>query len=175
MVLASEAYIRDNKLDAVWITGVAHNSESYFIGDRMGNGYTADHADAKALGEACQAAYRMAGVTDPVKQIDVAEMYSPFSNTEFHAIEAAGLAKIGQSPRMLREGYFKLGGQNPVNASGGVLCANAIAITAMVRVAEAALQVWGRAGDHQVKGAKRAVASGNGGDHQLFGAMVVEA
>ncbi len=175
MVLASEEYIRDNKLEAVWITGVAHNSESYFIGDRMGNGYTADHADAKALGEACHASYKMAGITDPSKQIDVAEMYSPFSNTEFHAIEAAGLAKLGQSPKMLREGYFKIGGQNPVNPSGGTLCSNAIAVTAMVRVAEVALQVWGRAGGHQVKGAKRGIASGNGGDHQFFGTMVVEA
>ena len=175
MVLASEEYIRDNKLEAVWITGVAHNSESYFIGDRMGNGFTADHADAKALGEACHASYKMAGITDPTKQIDVAEMYSPFSNTEFHAIEAAGLAKLGQSPKMLREGYFKLGGQNPVNPSGGTLCSNAIAVTAMVRVAEVALQVWGRAGGHQVKGAKRGIASGNGGDHQFFGTMVVEA
>ncbi len=175
MVLASEDYIRDNKLEAVWITGVAHNSESYFMGDRMGNGFTADHADAKALGEACHASYKMAGITDPAKQIDVAEMYSPFSNTEFHAIEAAGLAKLGQSPKMLREGYFKIGGQNPVNPSGGTLCANAIAVTAMVRVAEVALQVWGRAGGHQVKGAKRGIASGNGGDHQFFGTMVVEA
>ena len=175
MVLASEDYITKNKLDAVWITGVAHSSESYFIGDRMGNGFTADHADAQALGEACSHAYKMAGVTDPVKQIDVAEMYAPFSNTEFHAIEAAGLAPIGQSPAMLREGYFKIGGPNPVNPSGGTLCSNAIAVTAMVRVAEIALQVWGRAGGHQVKGAKRGIASGNGGDHQFFGAMVVEA
>jgi acetyl-CoA C-acetyltransferase len=175
MVLASEEYIRDNKLEAVWITGVAHNSESYFMGDRMGNGFTADHADAKALGEACHASYKMAGITDPSKQIDVAELYSPFSNTEFHAIEAAGLAKLGQAPKMLREGYFKIGGQNPVNPSGGTLCSNAIAVTAMVRVAEVALQVWGRAGGHQVKGAKRGIASGNGGDHQFFGTMVVEA
>jgi acetyl-CoA C-acetyltransferase len=175
MVLASEEYIRDNKLEAVWITGVAHNSESYFMGDRMGNGFTADHADAKALGEACHASYKMAGITDPAKQIDVAELYAPFSNTEFHAIEAAGLAKLGQAPKMLREGYFTIGAQNPVNPSGGTLCANAIAVTAMVRVAEAALQVWGRAGGHQVKGAKRAIASGNGGDHQFFGTMVVEA
>lgn len=175
MVLASEEYIRDNKLEAVWITGVAHNAESYFMGDRMGNGFTADHADAKALGEACQASYKMAGITDPIKQIDVAEMYAPFSNTEFHAIEAAGLAKLGQAPKMLREGYFKIGSQNPVNPSGGTLCANAIAVTAMVRVAEVALQVWGRAGGHQVIGAKRGIASGNGGDHQFFGTMVVEA
>ena len=176
MVMASEDYIRKNSLDAVWITGVAHNSESYYIGDRMGNGYTADHADAKALGEACSRAYKMAGITDPVSQIDVAEMYAPFSNTEFHAIEAAGLAKLGQSPQMLRDGgHFAIGGKNPVNPSGGTLCSNAIAVTAMVRVAEVALQVWGRAGGHQVQGAKRGIASGNGGDHQFFGATVVEA
>ena len=35
--------------------------------------------------------------------------------------------------------------------------------------------MWGRAGGHQVKGATRGIASGNGGDHQFFGAMVVEA
>jgi acetyl-CoA C-acetyltransferase len=45
----------------------------------------------------------------------------------------------------------------------------------MVRVAEAALQVWGRAGGHQQPGAKIAAASGNGGDHQFFGTMVIEA
>lgn len=176
MVLASEEYIKKHNLDAVWITGVAHSSESYFIGDRMGLNNTVDHADAHALGEACQRAYTMAGITDPAKQIDLAEMYAPFSNTEFHAIEAAGLAPIGQSPAMLREGgHFQLGGITPINPSGGTLCANAIAVTAMVRVAEAALQVWGKAGGHQVKGAQRAIASGNGGDHQFFGAMVVEA
>jgi len=175
MVLASEDYIRRHALDAVWITGVGHSSESYYIGDRMGNGFTADHADAQALGEACQRAYKMAGITNPVRQIDAAELYSPFSNTEFHAIEAAGLAPLGQSPQLLREGHFMIGGPNPVNPSGGTLCTNAIAVTAMVRVAEAALQVWGRAGAHQVKGAQRAMGTGNGGDHQFFGAMVVEA
>lgn len=175
MVLASEDYIKRNQLDAVWITGVGHSSESYFMGDRMGIGYSADHGDAAALGEAIRRAYKMAGVTDPVKQIDVAEIYAPFSNTEFHSIEAAGLAPLGASPRMLKEGYFRIGGQNPVNPSGGTLCANPIAATAMIRVAEAALQVWGRAGGHQVKGAKRGLGTGNGGDHQFFGAMVVEA
>ncbi|HEY8528973.1 MAG TPA: hypothetical protein VIL22_04735 [Paenibacillaceae bacterium] len=45
----------------------------------------------------------------------------------------------------------------------------------MIRVAEAALQVTGRAGEHQVEKAKRALATGIGGDHQFFGAVVVEA
>ncbi len=175
MVLASEGYVRRHQLDAVWITGVAHSSESYYMGDRMGIGFTADHGDAAALGEAIRRAYEMAGITDPVRQIDVAEIYAPFSNTEFHSIEAAGLAPLGASPAMLREGHFRIGSRNPVNPSGGTLCANPIAATAMIRVAEAALQVWGRAGEHQVKGAKRGLGTGNGGDHQFFGAMIVEA
>ena len=175
MVLASEKYIRDRKLDAVWITGVGHCTETYYLGDRMGRGFTADHADAYALGQAFQRSYTMAGITDPVKQVHVAELYSPFSNTEFHAIESAGLAGLGQSVAGVGEGRFSIGGDIPVNPSGGVLCTNAIAVTAMIRVAEVALQVRGTAGGHQVKGARVGIASGNGGDHQFFGTMVVEA
>jgi acetyl-CoA C-acetyltransferase len=175
MVLASERYIKENKLEAVWITGVAHCSESYFMGDRMGNNYVADHADAHALGESFERTYRMAGIKDPAKEVHVAELYAPFSNTEFHSVEAAGLAPIGKSMAMLREGQFHIGSRTAVNPSGGTLCTNAIAVSAMVRVAEAALQVWGRAGGHQQPGAKIAAASGNGGDHQFFGTMVIEA
>lgn len=175
MVLASERYIRQHGLDAVWITGVGHSSESYYLGDRMGENVKADHADAFALAHSFRRAYAMAGIDEPAKQVHAAELYAPFSNTEFHAIEAAGLAGLGEAPAKLREGVFSLGGAIPVNPSGGTLCTNAIAVTAMVRVAEAALQVWGRAGEHQVPGARIAIASGNGGDHQFFGTMVVEA
>ncbi len=175
MVLASEKYIKQNRLDAVWITGVGHCSETYYLGDRMGRGFTADHADAYALKHSFDRAYKMAGITDPRKQVDVAELYAPFSNTEYHSIEAAGLAGLGDAVAGVNDGRFSIGGEIPVNPSGGVLCTNAIAVTAMIRVAEIALQVSGRAGAHQVKGAKLGIASGNGGDHQFFGTMVVEA
>lgn len=175
LVLASEKYIKDNNLEAVWITGLGHGTETYWMGDRMGRGQSADHADAYALNQSFGRAYKMAGVTDPKKQVDLAELYAPFSNTEFHAIEAAGLAGLGESVAGMREGAYELGGQIPVNPSGGILCANAIAVSAMMRVAEVALQVWGRAGERQVSGAKLGIASGNGGDHQIFGTMVVEA
>ena len=175
MILASEKYIRENRLDAVWITGVGHCSETYYLGDRMGRGFTADHADAYALKNSFARSYKMAGITDPLAQVDVAELYAPFSNTEYHSIEAAGLAELGGAVAGVNEGRFSIGGEVPVNPSGGVLCTNAIAVTAMIRVAEIALQVSGRAGAHQVKGAKLGIASGNGGDHQFFGTMVVEA
>ncbi len=176
LVLASERYIRDNNLDAVWITGVGHAAETYWMGDRMGTNPTAEHADAYALGRSFEKSYRMAGITDPAKQVHVAELYAPFSNTEYHSIDAARLvARPGDSIPRLRDGEFELGGRIPVNPSGGTLCTNAIAVTAMARVAEVALQVWGRAGEHQAKGVRLGIASGNGGDHQIFGTMVIEA
>lgn len=175
LVLASERYVKAHGLDAVWITGVAHSSESYFMGDRMGNGATADHADAHALAESFGRAYKMAGIADPARVVDAAELYAPFSNTEFHAIEAAGLAPLGGSMAMLRDGAFALGARTVVNASGGTLCTNAIAVSAMARVAEAALQVWGRAEGYQQPNARVAIASGNGGDHQFFGTAVIQA
>lgn len=176
MVLASEKYIRDNNLDAVWITGLAHCAETYWMGDRMGTNPTAEHADAYALGQACRRAYKMAGIAEPAKQVHVAELYAPFSSTEFHSIDAAQLvAKNGYSVPALRDGEFDLGGRIPVNPSGGTLCTNAIAVTAMARVAETALQVWGRAGAYQAKNVRVGIATGNGGDHQIFGAMIIEA
>jgi acetyl-CoA C-acetyltransferase len=160
----------------VWITGLSHTAETYWMGDRMGVNPTAEHSGAHALGRSFEKTYRQAGITDPAKQVHVAELYAPFSNTEFHAIDAARLvSKHGESIGRLRDGEFSIGGRIPVNPSGGTLCTNAIAVTAMARVAETALQVWGRAGAHQVKGAKLGIASGNGGDHQIFGTMVIEA
>jgi acetyl-CoA C-acetyltransferase len=175
VILASERYIRDRGLDAVWITGAAHCSETYYIGDRMGTGFHADHADAYALSRSFGRAYQMAGISKPDEVVDVAELYAPFSNTEFHAIEAAGLAKLGRSIPLVREGALSIGGKTPVNPSGGTLCTNAIAVTSMIRVVEVALQLFGKAGAHQVNGAKVGIASGNGGDHQFFGTMVLEA
>ena len=134
MVLASERFIQDNHLDAVWITGVGHSAETYWMGDRMGNNPTAEHADAYALGRSFEKSYRMAGITDPARQVHVAELYAPFSNTEYHSIDAARLvASKGESVARLRDGEFEIGGRIPVNPSGGTLCTNAIAVTAMAR------------------------------------------
>jgi acetyl-CoA C-acetyltransferase len=65
---------------------------------------------------------------------------------------------------MIENDEIAMDGAFPVNPSGGVTASNPIGATAMVRVAEAALQVMGRAGSHQVpKTVNQALASGFGG------------
>ena len=55
-------------------------------------------------------------------------------------------------------------GKMPINPSGGVIAANPIGATALVRVAEAAKQIRGNAGPHQIqKPVNHALASAFGG------------
>ena len=174
LILSSERKADKATSTPAWIKGVGHRLETYWMGDRMGPSARYDHADAHAMYLAIQDAYRMAGISDPLKEIDVAELYAPFSNTELHAVEAADFCEVGEAPKLYEREFFSLGGELPVNPSGGVLCTNPIAVTAMVRVAEAALQVQQKGGARQVDGARKALATGCGGDHECFGAVFVD-
>ena len=174
VVLAAADAVNPAIHDPAWISGLSMAGETYSIGDRLETserGY--DYGDAEALAVAAERAYAMAGITDPRTQIDAVETYASFSPVEIHNAEALGLADLGTAGPLFEEGFFDLDGQIPLNPSGGVICTNPISVTAMVRFVEAVLQVQGRAGAHQVPGAKTVVATGAGGSHQFFNVAVV--
>jgi acetyl-CoA C-acetyltransferase len=74
---------------------------------------------------------------------------------------------------MTQDGVTALGGELPVNPSGGVLSSNPIGASGMIRFAEAAQQVRGLAGEHQVDGARTALGHAYGGGSQFFSMWVV--
>ena len=74
---------------------------------------------------------------------------------------------------MVERGDTALDGSFPVNMSGGVLSSNPIGASGLLRFAEAALQVRGMAGEHQVDGAKVALAQAYGASAQYFAMWVV--
>jgi len=119
--------------------------------------------------------WRKAGVTDPLNEIDVAEIYVPFSWFEPMWLENLGFAEVGKGWRLVEAGETTIGGKLPVNPSGGVLCSNPIGASGLLRFAEAALQVMGKAGDHQVDGARVALGHAYGGGSQYFTMWVVAA
>ncbi len=75
--------------------------------------------------EAARMAYRMAGIDDPGKAIQFAEVDNRYSFKELQFIEALGLAggRGGEAVKMLREGAFEPGGggspSTPAAAPGG--------------------------------------------------------
>lgn len=174
VVIASEEVARRSGRPVAWVRGIGQSSETFWMGDRVGPKAVSDHADADALGEGIARAYEQAGVTEPRTQIDVAELYAPFSSVELHVIEAARLCGKGESFGRIAQGEFALGHPGPVvNPSGGTLCSNPIAVTGLVRAVEVALQVTGRADRRQVEGASVGLATAIGGDHQFYAAMVL--
>jgi len=118
--------------------------------------------------------YRFAGVDDPKKDIDVAELYSPFTIQEVLELEALGFAKKGEGKNLAREGVTFPDGDMPTNPSGGVLCANPIGATGLVRLAEASLQIMGEA-SNQVRDVDVSLAHAWGGTLQFHTLMLLSA
>ncbi len=117
--------------------------------------------------------YAQAGITRPRQQLDMAELYVPFSWHEPMWLEAHFIADEGGGWKMTDAGDTEIGGSFPVNCSGGVLSSNPIGASGLLRFAEAANQVRGVAGEHQVAGAKTALAMAYGANSQYFSMWVV--
>jgi len=163
----AEAAAADGRQPA-WIKGTAMRSEPTL---------SAERDTVLPLGGALCAAdvYKQAGITNPRQDVDCVEMYVPFSWFEPMWLENLGFAEPGDGWKMTEEGATALDGDLPVNMSGGVLCTNPIGASGMLRFAEAAMQVRGTAGDHQVDGARTAVGHAYGGGSQFFAMWVVGA
>ena len=153
IIMAEEETARARCSKPIWITGVGHCADAYHLGDR-------DLADVDALISASERAYRMAGISDPIKEIDVAEVYDAFSYMELMWMEGLGLCKRGEAGTMIDSGVTELGGALPINPSGGVLSAHAVQVAGLARIAESVLQLRGEAGARQVDGARIALAHG---------------
>jgi acetyl-CoA C-acetyltransferase len=156
IILATEEMAKKAAKKPVWIRGVAHCTDAYRLGER-------DLACSQALEAAAKKAYRMAGISDPSREIDVAEVYDAFSYMELMWYEGLGFCGQGEGGRLVDSGVTQMGGRLPVNPSGGVLSAHSVQVAGLARIAEAVLQLRGEAGKRQVPGAKVAVAHGIGG------------
>jgi len=155
LILCSED--RAKRIASSWATveGIGWATSSYYIG-------ATDLWRLGALAGAAQQAYVMAGINDPLAELDVAEVHDVTSYHELMAYEGLGWAQEGGGGRLLEEGATSMEGRLPVNPSGGALSTNIGAGTGLLRVAEAALQVTGRADGRQVE-ARTALAHGMSG------------
>jgi acetyl-CoA C-acetyltransferase len=92
------------------------------------------------------------------------EFYEPSTWEEMHLYELFHFCEENEGWKLIEKGLTEMEGEFPVNPSGGVLATNPIGATPTIRVAEAALQIRGDAGEHQVtRDVKTAVATALGG------------
>ncbi len=138
----------------VWGTSIRHSYSSF--GD-------IDYETMPTMEAACKEIYSSFGINEPLKELDVVELYQPYTFAGLKWIESMGICSPGEAPQLVWDGETDMGGELPFNPSGGVLATNCIGATGLLRIGEAALQIQGRAGDMQVEGAERAMTTGFGG------------
>lgn len=166
VIFASEEKAKKMCKKPAWIRGLGFSGDEYWYGD-------SDKVSWACAIDTAKQAYDMAGIKNPRKELDVAEVYNPFTFIELFHYECFGFCDPGQACDLTLKGVFSRGGELPCDPSGGVLCTNPIGATALIRVAEAAMQVSGTACDHQIGGAKLAFAHGLGGASEFNGTIIL--
>lgn len=166
LVLMSEERADKHAGRKAWVHATAMRSEPTAFAGR--------EQVSPVAGEMCAAdLWRKAGIKNPAEEVDVVEMYVPFAWFEPMWLENLGFAPRNEGWRWVEDGITEMGGSLPVNPSGGVLSSNPIGASGMLRFGEAAMQVMGKAGEHQIDGAKKAVGHAYGGGSQFFAMWLV--
>jgi acetyl-CoA C-acetyltransferase len=166
MVMAKESLATKAPRKPAWVHATEMRSEPTMFSGR-------DAVIPRATLDNAKNLYKKAGITNPRKEIDCAEIYVPFSWFEPMWMEGMLIAEKNEGWKMTYEGATAMDGDFPVNMSGGVLSSNPIGASGLLRFAEAAMQVRGQAGEHQVDGARKALGHAYGGGSQYFSTWIV--
>lgn len=157
VVFAAEGVAEKIALTPAWIKSTSVRHSTTWFGDVDYN------TGLVSLTRASKEAFEKTGIRESVEEIDVCELYLPYSYAGLKWIEAIGFCGPGEGPRFVSEGNTDIGGKLPVNPSGGVMSTNCIGATGLIRVAEAAIQIMGKAEKRQVPDVKTAFVTGFGG------------
>jgi acetyl-CoA C-acetyltransferase len=109
-------------------------------------------------------AYAQAGVTDPRRQISLAEVHDCFTPTELVLMEDMGFSDRGQAWKDILAGDFELAGRLPINPDGGLKSfGHPVGASGLRMLYEAWLQLRGEAGDRQLSDPRLALTHNLGG------------
>ena len=163
LLVASQDATAGTRPTPALIRAMGSSSDPYLGGGKS------DFAFMENLAILARRVYAQAGITDPRTQVDVVEVFSPYAPMQPMQLEALGFARPGEGIDLIRSGVTTLGGDLPVNLSGGPLCTNAGVAGELAPYAYIALQLMGDApADLQVAGARTGLAHGTGGTFFQF-------
>ncbi len=142
MIIASEEkakeICRNTGKDPIWITGIGAGNDSNFGGLREKLWSLTSNVYAS------KQCYKMAGIKNPLKELDVAELHDAFTGQEILSYEDCGFAKHGEGYKLIDDGIVEEGGELPVNLSGGLIgCGHAVGATGIFQGGEIIKQLRG--------------------------------
>ena len=118
-------------------------------------GFLLDDCDMVHMEETLRAsrqAFEMAGIKNPLEEIDLAEVHDCFTITEMAIYEDLGFCPRGKAKEAIDAGTFELNGKLAINADGGLKCfGHPLGATGLRMVYEIYKQMQGKAGPRQRK------------------------
>jgi acetyl-CoA C-acetyltransferase len=169
VVLASDDKARAAASQPLWVRGVGFANDSPTLESR-------DWVCAEYTRISAQMAYRMAGITNPAREIDFFEVDDTYAYKELQHLIALGLYpnRPGEAGRALEQGLTRPDGKTPVNVSGGCLGLGwTLEASGLYRIVELVLQLRGQAGPRQLPGAKMGLAQSWRGVPTTSGAVAI--
>jgi acetyl-CoA acetyltransferase len=176
LVLTTAERARDARSAPVWLLGAG--SDTYGPAYQVApvwdfRGSPDNEIPAGYVGRrAARHAFAMAGLAPD--DVDVAELYDPFSFEIIRQLEAFGFCGEGEGGPFVEQGGIALDGLLPVTTDGGTLSFSHAGINAqqLQRVIRGVEQLRGTCATQQVVGAEVALCS-NGGSGALFTDVVL--
>jgi len=168
LVMTRKHNARAFRQDPVWVKAV-----SIALAPNPQSDPTFDFLGWKPTVYAAKDAYAQAGISDPRRQISVAQVHDCFTLTELLTYEDLGLCRKGEAREHVASRAFELDGELPVNTDGGLKAfGHPTGATGVRMLYENVLQLRGQAGPRQVAGATVAVSHNIGGAPQTCGMTI---
>ncbi|HBC47032.1 MAG TPA: acetyl-CoA acetyltransferase [candidate division Zixibacteria bacterium] len=162
LILTSAEVARKCGRPMVRLAGVGQATDTHAVHDRK------DPTELLAVREAARQSFAMAKLKPT--DVNVAELHDAFTILEIAESEEVGFFPKGQGHIALEKGLTKLGGQLPINTSGGLKAkGHPVGATGVGQAHEIVQQLRGEADKRQVKNAKIGFTCNFGG----FGNNVV--
>lgn len=153
---------RNMGVPVVWITGVGESNEHSFAGknQKIMSRIMSDH-------DAARRAYEMAGITNPLEEIQLVEVHDAFVHQLEITLAEMGFAELGRADALVEEGTIMPGGKLLVNPCGGLIyCGHAVGASNI-------MSAWSARRELINRGLKRAAVHGTGSTVAQYGVVFV--
>jgi len=195
-ILASEEAAKRICDNPIRITGIGAGSDCMRFADRphgkvplMPHEKESDYEGLRYPGvhsfragrNAALAAYQMAGIRQPLEDLDLVELHDAYTSSELQTYEDLGLCRYGEGGRFIEEGHSTLQGKLPVNPSGGLLaCGHPVGATGLMQAVTMFWQLQHTVDKHfgndrlQVEDARRGLIHSHAGTGTYVTVSVLE-
>ena len=169
VILTRNSLARSFRSDPVFVRGV-----SIALSANPQSDPSFDFLSWKPTVAAARDVYKQAGISNPARDIHLAQVHDCFTMTELLTYEDLGFIEKGSAREHIESGTFELDGELPVNTDGGLKTfGHPTGATGVRMIYENVLQLQGRAGERQVKDATVALSHNLGGAPQTCGLAIL--